>query len=79
MLRGSVITLNALKGKVLVKLVHEGYAEIRGVQTDIWVKPPVRHYIIRLNNGFSFHMPVKAFEEYLNEQEKTRDNTSDPG
>jgi len=78
-LRGRVATLTALKGKVLAKLVHDGYAEIRGVQTDIWVKPPVRHYIIRLNNDFSFHMPVKAFEEHLNEQEKTGDNTSDPG
>ena len=71
-LSARIKALKQLKGKTLVKLVLDGYAEIHGTQVDIWVKPPVRFYSIRLNREFSFHFPMKEFAVLIDEQEEIR-------
>ena len=72
-LRDQTTALKALKGKVLAKLVYDGYATIRSTQNDTSVKHPSKYYSIRLNRDFSFHSPIEEFKELLDEEKKTRD------
>ena len=66
-----------LKEKVLAKLIMEGHADIRGVQKNIRTKR--KYYSIRMTRGFSFHLPMKEFKEYLNEFEKAGNDTPSEG
>ena len=74
-LRDRIAAFKALKGKVLAKLVYNGHAKIRGIQTNKRVNPPAKHYSIKVRRGFNYHTPVcEEFEELLDEEEKTGDN-----